>query len=127
VDETFPWADFENGLDAVEEIRPLVLEGMTMAQFTLRWLLMFEAVTCAILGAKDACQSTWNAQAAETPRLSSETMHAVRAIYDVRIPPRVLSRWQSWLVVLWPQAPIPEASCSGSLKLGVAVRLRFPV
>jgi len=29
-----------------------VPEGMTMAQFPLRWILMFDAVTCAIPGAK---------------------------------------------------------------------------
>ena len=46
--ETFSGVDFEAGLQAVEALRPLVPEGMTMAQFALRWILMSDAVTCAI-------------------------------------------------------------------------------
>jgi len=37
--ETFSGVDFENGLDTVEEIRPLVRKGETMAQMALRWIL----------------------------------------------------------------------------------------
>src|SRR5205823_10148748 len=50
--ETFSGVDYETGLQAVEEFRALVPEGMTMAQFALRWILMSDAVTCAIPGAK---------------------------------------------------------------------------
>ena len=34
--------------EAVEELRPLVPSGATLAQLALRWILMFDAVTCAI-------------------------------------------------------------------------------
>ena len=50
--ETFSGVDYETGLAAVEELQALVPAGMTMAQFALRWILMFDAVTCAIPGAK---------------------------------------------------------------------------
>ncbi|MEP6924754.1 MAG: aldo/keto reductase, partial [Pyrinomonadaceae bacterium] len=56
VGETFSGVDFEIGLQAVEELKKLVPEGMTMAQFALRWILMFDAVTCAIPGAKRPSQ-----------------------------------------------------------------------
>jgi len=46
--ETFSGVDFEEGLKAVEELRAVVPEGMSMAQFALRWILMHEAVSCAI-------------------------------------------------------------------------------
>ena len=54
--ETFSGVDYETGLQAVEELRALVPAGMTMAQFALRWILMFDAVTCAIPGAKRPAQ-----------------------------------------------------------------------
>jgi aryl-alcohol dehydrogenase-like predicted oxidoreductase len=50
--ETFSGVDYDSGLQAVDELRPLVPEGWTMAQFALRWVLMFDAVSCAIPGAK---------------------------------------------------------------------------
>ena len=50
--ETFSGVDFEKGLQAVEELRPLVPPGATMAQLALRWILMHDAVTCAVPGAK---------------------------------------------------------------------------
>jgi len=44
--------DYKTGLEAVEEIRKLVPAGTSMTQFALRWILMFDAVTCAIPGGK---------------------------------------------------------------------------
>jgi aryl-alcohol dehydrogenase-like predicted oxidoreductase len=91
--ETFSGVDFEIGLEAVEELRPLTPVGMTMAQFALRWILMFEAVTCTIPGAKNPLQAKENAQAADYPPLTEETMEKVRAVYDHLIRPQVHSRW----------------------------------
>jgi aryl-alcohol dehydrogenase-like predicted oxidoreductase len=82
VGETFSGVDYETGLEAVEEIRPLVPEGMTLAQFALRWILMFEAVSTAIPGAKNAQQATDNANASEFPPLSDETMADLGQIYE---------------------------------------------
>ncbi|GLV58493.1 aldo/keto reductase [Dictyobacter sp. S3.2.2.5] len=50
--ETFSGVDYETGLQAVEELRGLVPEGATMAQFALRWILMFPEVSTVIPGAK---------------------------------------------------------------------------
>ncbi len=58
VGETFAGVPYEAGLEAVEELRPLVPEGATMAQLALRWILMFDAVSCAIPGAKTSCPSS---------------------------------------------------------------------
>ena len=93
VGETFSGVDFETGLAAVEELRRFVPEGATMAQFALRWILMFDEVTCTIPGAKNARQAAENARAADLPPLSAETMRLVRAIYDARIRPLVHDRW----------------------------------
>ena len=91
--ETFSGVDYETGLDAVEELRALVPEGMTLAQFALRWILMFEAITCAIPGAKRPSQAEQNASAADLPPLSEETMRKVKELYDWQIKPLVHQYW----------------------------------
>ena len=93
VGETFSGVDYDTGLEAVEEIRSLVPEGATMAQFALRWILMFDAVSCAIPGAKNPEQATANAQAADLPPLSDDTMAKIKTIYDDKIRPLVHQRW----------------------------------
>src|SRR5262249_56031173 len=65
VGETFAGVPYEEGLAAVEEIRPLVPPGATMAQLALRWILMNDAVTVAIPGAKTASQAPHNALPAD--------------------------------------------------------------
>ena len=64
-----------------------------MAQFALRWILMFEAVTCAIPGAKRPSQAEENARAADLPPLSAETMRKVREIYEKRVKGMVHHYW----------------------------------
>ncbi len=91
--ETFSGLDYETGLQAVEELRPLVPPGMTMAQMALRWILMFPQVTCAIPGAKRPSQVEENVKAADLPPLSEETMLQVRAIYDRLVRPQVHHYW----------------------------------
>jgi aryl-alcohol dehydrogenase-like predicted oxidoreductase len=93
VGETFSGVGFETGLQAVEEIRSLVPPGVSMAQFALRWILMFDAVTLAIPGAKNAQQAIGNARSADLPPLSEETMEKLRQVYDMRIRPEVHQRW----------------------------------
>ena len=82
-----------DGLQAVEELRALVPEGMTMAQFALRWILMFDAVTCAIPGAKRPSQVEENVFTGDLSPLSDETMNAVRKLYETRIRPLVHHYW----------------------------------
>ena len=91
--ETFSGVDYEVGLSAVEELRPLVPTGATLAQLALRWILMFDAVTCAIPGAKRPAQVDDNVHAAELPPLSEAQMAKVREIYDARIRGLVHQRW----------------------------------
>ncbi len=93
VGETFSGVPYHVGLAAVEELRPLVPAGSTMAQMALRWILMFDAVSCAIPGAKRSNQATDNATASSLPPLSPETMASVRETYDRLIRPHVHQRW----------------------------------
>jgi aryl-alcohol dehydrogenase-like predicted oxidoreductase len=93
IGETFSGVDYDTGLDAVDEIRSLVPEGVTMAQFALRWILMFEAVSLAIPGAKNVQQAADNALSADIPAFSDEVMAATRQIYDKYIRDQVHQRW----------------------------------
>jgi aryl-alcohol dehydrogenase-like predicted oxidoreductase len=93
VGETFSGVDFRTGLEAVDLLRPLVPAGSTMAQFALRWILMFDAVSCAIPGAKNRTQALDNAGASALPALSEEDMRRVREIYESRIRGQVHHRW----------------------------------
>src|SRR5512134_2461486 len=72
--ETFSGVDYDVALKAVEELRPLTPAGWSMTQMALRWILMFEAVTCAIPGAKTPAQAEDNIRAAELPALDAATM-----------------------------------------------------
>jgi aryl-alcohol dehydrogenase-like predicted oxidoreductase len=91
--ETFSGVPYDAALDAVEALRPFVPTGVTMAQFALRWILMSEAVTCAIPGAKYPAQVRDNVAAADLPYLTSDTMRAVRAVYDGHLRSIVHDRW----------------------------------
>jgi len=91
--ETFSGLDYEIGLQAVEELRALVPDGMSMAQMALRWILMAPALTCAIPGAKRPSQVEENVAAADLPALSDETMTQVRALYDRLVRPQVHHYW----------------------------------
>jgi aryl-alcohol dehydrogenase-like predicted oxidoreductase len=91
--ETFSGVDFETGLLAAEELKQLVLEGNTLAQFALRWILMHPAVSCAIPGGKNISQVEDNVAAAEMPPLSEATMQRAREIYDRHVREEVHHRW----------------------------------
>ena len=91
--ETFAGIDLEMGVEAVRELEELRPEGMTMAQFALRWILMFDAVSCVIPGAKRPEQVEENVAAADLPPLSDDTMAAVRDVYDRHVQEHVHHRW----------------------------------
>lgn len=91
--ETFAGVEFERGLRAVRELGTLCPDDMTMAQFALRWILMFDAVSCTIPGGKRPEQVEENVRAADLPPLSDDIMDAVRDVYDRHIREMVHHRW----------------------------------
>jgi aryl-alcohol dehydrogenase-like predicted oxidoreductase len=54
---------------------------------------MFDAVTCAIPGARTEAQARDNASCAGLPALDEATMAGVRAVYDERLRPLVHGSW----------------------------------
>ncbi|MDR6814956.1 aryl-alcohol dehydrogenase-like predicted oxidoreductase [Neorhizobium sp. 2083] len=93
VGETFAGVPFEVGLQAVEEVRKLVPAGASMAAFALKWILMNEAVTVVIPGARNEAQAKGNAAAADLAAISAEVMTATKEIYARLVAPHVHQRW----------------------------------
>ena len=93
VGETFSGVPYELALEAVEAIRPLVPSGTPMAAFALRWILMAEAVSVVIPGAKSRTQALGNAAASEVPSISADAMKALKNLYQERVARYVHHRW----------------------------------
>lgn len=85
VGETFSGIPFETGLDLVDALSAYKPDGWEMAQFALRWILDFDAVSTVIAGASKPEQVRSNAEAANLPPLS-ESLHAdLASFYGDRV------------------------------------------
>jgi aryl-alcohol dehydrogenase-like predicted oxidoreductase len=91
--ETFSGVDFDIALDAVEEIRHVLPDGISMGNFALRWILDHEAVSCVIPGARNDQQVAQNVAASELPPLTAGQMAALAKLYETKIRPLVHQRW----------------------------------
>lgn len=85
VGETFSGIPFETGLDLFDALSAYKPDGWEMAQFALRWILDFDAVSTVIAGASKPEQVRSNAEAANLPPLS-ESLHAdLASFYGDRV------------------------------------------
>lgn len=91
--ETFAGVDFHTGLKAVEEIKQVIPRSFTLPQLALKWILMHDAVSTTIPGAKSPQQVSDNSTASDLPRLSDQTMKQLETIYTNHIKPQVHHRW----------------------------------
>jgi aryl-alcohol dehydrogenase-like predicted oxidoreductase len=91
--ETFSGVDYDLALALVDELGPLVPENATMAQFALRWILDFPAVSTVIPGAKSPEQALANAAASDLAPLSRDTHERIESLYRDRVAPFVHDRW----------------------------------
>ncbi|WDZ77020.1 aldo/keto reductase [Ensifer adhaerens] len=93
VGETFAGVPLEAALEAVEQLRPLVPEGVPMAQFALRWILEQQAVSVVIPGARNEAQAQSNAAASALAAVNSQTKTAIAAVYERLVKVHVHHRW----------------------------------
>ena len=91
--ETFSGLDYTIGLEAVEDLKKLFPGQENLASVALRWILMFDAVSCIIPGASKPSQLSSNLQTVDIPELTSEQLEGVKAIYEARIKPLVHYIW----------------------------------
>ncbi len=93
VGETFAGVPFEVGLAAVRELKGLLDEGTTLAQFALRWVIDQPGVSTVIPGARNPEQVRGNAAAAALAPLREDQLAGARDVYDRLIRPHVHDRW----------------------------------
>ena len=91
--ETFAGVNYEKGLQAVDELKRILPKDFTMAQFALKWILMHDAVSCTIPGAKRPSQVEDNCRASDLPDLSKQVLDGVREIYEKYVKADVHYRW----------------------------------
>ncbi|AMJ65609.1 aldo/keto reductase [Hymenobacter sp. PAMC 26628] len=91
--ETFAGVDYATGLAAVEELKAVFPGEGALAAAALRWVLMFDEVSCVIPGASRPAQLESNLRAADLPPLEIGQMAAVRDVYQRRIRPLVHQLW----------------------------------
>lgn len=85
VGETFAGVPFDHAVEVVDELRPLVPPGMTMAQMAQRWLLDQAGVTTVITGASRPAQVRDNASAAEIDALPTDLHDRLAELYTTRV------------------------------------------
>lgn len=93
VGETFSGVPYDVGLAAAREVAALTPEGLTTAQFALRWVIDQPGVTTVIPGARNPEQANANAEAAAAAPLTEAQLKDLAAIYDQHIRAHVHDRW----------------------------------
>jgi aryl-alcohol dehydrogenase-like predicted oxidoreductase len=93
VGETFSGVPFEVGLKAAAELKELLGEDQTLAQFALRWVIDQPGVSTVIPGARNAKQAKQNAKAATADPLTAAQIDGVRDVYRRHIAEHVQDRW----------------------------------
>src|SRR6185369_805483 len=83
VGETFAGLPFAKGVELADALKPLVPAGQTLADFSLRWCLDFDAVSVIIPGAKNPGQARANARASSLAPLGP-ALHAKLAEFYAR-------------------------------------------
>lgn len=91
--DTFSGMDYDIALKAVEELLPLVPDHQKITQWALRWVLMHEAVTSVIPGARRPNQVEENLHSVTYPPFDLTTMDAIRRVYNTYAKPQVHAKW----------------------------------
>jgi aryl-alcohol dehydrogenase-like predicted oxidoreductase len=91
--ETFSGFDFDKSLAFVDRLKELVPDGLSLPQLALRWITMFDEVTCAIPGCRRPEQVEENVRAADLPPLDAKLMGELKALYDREVAPHVHHLW----------------------------------
>ncbi len=91
--ETFSGIDYNTGLDAINELKELFPEYDNLAPLALKWILMFNEVSCIIPGASNQAHVESNNTSSGLPDLTREQLDGVKAIYEKKIKKYVHHLW----------------------------------
>lgn len=90
--ETFSGVDYATGLKAVEELKALFGTD-DLSALALRFILMYDAVSCVIPGASNVSHVHANISATNLPPFTQEQMDSVERIYNTYIKESVEELW----------------------------------
>lgn len=91
--ETFSGVEYDLGLEAVDRLKSVFPQDFELAQIALKWVLMFEEVSCVIPGVSKVEHLHANLATLKMRALTNEEMEAVEKIYEDLIRPSVHHRW----------------------------------
>ncbi|MEM7484273.1 MAG: aldo/keto reductase [Bacteroidota bacterium] len=91
--ETFSGIDYHLGLEAVERLKSIFPKDFVLVHLAIKWILMFEEVSCTIPGISKIEQLHSNLEALKLHNLSKKEMLAVEDVYNEMIRPSVHHRW----------------------------------
>ena len=92
VGETFSGVNFNKALDAVEDLKSILPTDITLSQLSLRWILMHDAVSVVIPGAKNKDHVNLNTSSSNINEISS-LMEKISNIYTEYFFDDVHNRW----------------------------------
>ena len=92
VGETFSGVNFNKALDAVEDLKSILPTDITLSQLSLRWILMHDAVSVVIPGAKNKDHVNLNTSSSNINEISS-LMDKISNIYTEYFFDDVHHRW----------------------------------
>jgi len=90
--ETFSGINYEKGLEAVHKLK-VHFGDTNLALLAIRWVLMYDAVSCVIPGASSPSQVQNNLQSADLPQISSDDMLFIKSVYEEYIKGDVHQVW----------------------------------
>ena len=92
VGETFSGVDFTKALEVVEELKSIIPEGFSLSQLALKWILMHDAVSVVIPGAKNSNQVLSNISASSLPNID-DLMKKIEDIYTAHLKDDIHPNW----------------------------------
>ncbi len=90
--ETFAGVDYNLGLETVAKIQA-AFPNYPLAQLALKWVLMFDAVSCVIPGASKVEQVISNLETFNHPDLNPTQMDTLKEIYEEHVKASVHHLW----------------------------------
>ena len=92
VGETFSGVNFTKALEAVDDLKKILPDGMTLSQLSLKWILMHDAVSIVIPGAKNKEHVSLNTSSSQIEDISS-LMNQINSVYTKYFYDDIHHRW----------------------------------